>query len=140
MDLVFSASPCMIGFPFQILFCFASSLSWMELFIKFAFFLFPSKMSHNCCIPWVSACLKLSFCIVLSCFTEGQFGYVQNLGSDFYFPSALCSYCTIIFWHLMLLWKKSKARLNFYFSSIDALFFCALLPEEYFLCIWSSII
>ena len=129
MDLVFSASPCMIRFPFQIYFVLLHHLVEWSYLSNMLFFFYPSKMAHKCCIPWVSACLKLSFCIVLSCFTEGQFGYVQNLGSGFNFPSELCSYCTIIFWHLMLLWKKSKARLNFYFSSIDALFFCALLPE-----------
>lgn len=125
MDSMFSAGSFMTGFPFQILFCFASSLSWLELFIKFAFF-FPSKMAHKCCIPKVSACLKLSVtlnCFVLFYCTWRAIWLCAKSWLRFSFSLRTLK----LLHHYILIFnaavEKSKARLNFYFSSVDDLYF-----------------
>ena len=89
-------------------------------------FFFPSKMAHKCCIPKVSACLKLSVtlnCFVLFYCTWRAIWLCAKSWLRFSFSLRTLN----LLHHYILIFnaavEKSKARLNFYFSLVDDLYF-----------------
>lgn len=107
----------MTGFPFRFSLCFASSLSWLELFIKFAFFplqKYSNLISLRFCVP-ENICYSVLFYLFLL-YLKDNFIMYEILISIFIFFQNFVIYCTITLQNLKFPWLSLGTDWNFYWN------------------------